>query len=377
MSLISYVNKIHFADGILEDGVRTEISVLEIGRPLVVTDRGVAGAGLLERLLDALPRHCRPIIFDATRANPGEEDAAAAGDAFVDANCDGIVGFGGGSVLDLAKIVGLRVTHSGPLENYAAAEGGISRIKSPLPPIIAIPTTAGTGSEVGRGASIVLGTRRKLGFFSPDLVPRVALCDPTLTIALPPLLTAGTGMNAIAQCIETYLATAYNPPADGIALDGLRRAAGYIERAVVRGGDIEARREMMAAAMNGALAIQKGLGAVHAMSEALGGLGECSLHHGTLSAILLPHVLDYNAPAVGHRYGAIKQAMGFDEDCDLGGEITRLNDRIGIPRCLSEIGIDRADIDAAAPLAEADCASGTNPRRASAMDYHDIMCAAL
>jgi alcohol dehydrogenase class IV len=253
----------------------------------------------------------------------------------------------------------------------------VARIRDVLPPLIAIPTTAGTGSEVGRGAIIVLEDGRKLGLISPYLIPKAAICDPTLTLGLPPRLTAGTGMDALTHCVETYIATAYNPPADGIAIDGLSRASANIERAVENGRDLDARREMMAAALNGALAFQKGLGGVHAISHALGGLPGYRLHHGTLNAVLLPHILDFNAPAVGHRYTALKRAMGLPEGADLSEAIVKLNARIGLPASLSEMGVDEAAIEKAAPLAEKDHTNGTNPRRAGADDYRRIMRAAL
>ena len=243
--------------------------------------------------------------------------------------------------------------------------------------MIAIPTTAGTGSEVGRGAVITFNDGRKLGLLSPYLIPNVAICDPTLTLDLPPHLTAGTGMDALTHCIETYIATAYNPPADGIALDGMRRAAANIERAVGRGSDLRARREMMAAAMNGALAFQKGLGGVHAMSHGLGAQADYALHHGTLNAILLPHMLEFNAPAVSHRYNDLKEAMGMALTVDLPDAIAALASRLGLPGRLATLGVDDRAIDQAAPLAEKDHTNGTNPRRATASDYHQLMIAAL
>jgi alcohol dehydrogenase class IV len=191
------------------------------------------------------------------------------------------------------------------------------------------------------------------------------------------MLTAATGMDALTHCIETYIATAYNPPADGIALDGLRRAAVYIRRAVEKGSDLVARREMMAAAMNGALAFQKGLGGVHAMSHALGGLKGYHLHHGTLNAMLLPHVLDFNGPAVHHRYADLKQAMGLGPDDELSGAIKTLTEQLGLPDGLAAMGVDRNAIELAAPLAEKDHTHGTNPRRASVQDYRQLMQAAL
>ncbi|MCB1463717.1 MAG: iron-containing alcohol dehydrogenase [Nitratireductor sp.] len=373
MSLINYLTRIHFADEVLEPAISSELGPLNINRPLLVTDPGVVAAGLFERLLDALPKTVTPTVFSDTPANPTEAACVAARDLYREAGCDGIIAFGGGSALDLAKAVGLLATHEKELACYAAIEGGVERIRPIMPPLIAIPTTAGTGSEVGRGALIILADGRKLGLISPHLIPRLAICDPTLTLSLPPVLTAGTGMDALAHCVETYCATVYNPPADGIAIDGLKRAACNIEQAVANGADRHARREMMAAAMNGALAFQKGLGGVHAISHALGGLEGYSLHHGTLNAILLPYVLEFNAPAVAHRFAELKQAMGLDPDADLAAEIAKLTERLGLPTRLSQMGVDRAAIEKAAPLAEKDHTNSTNPRRATASDYLEIM----
>ncbi|MGI9419352.1 MAG: iron-containing alcohol dehydrogenase, partial [Geminicoccaceae bacterium] len=350
---------------------------LGIERPLFVTDQGLVAAALVDRVHSALPPSLEITTFDETPSNPTEAAARRAAEMYRTEDCDGLIGFGGGSSLDLAKAVGLLVTHNGPLADYAAVEGGVARIKDILPPLIAIPTTAGTGSEVGRGAVIILDDGRKLGLLSPYLIPKVAICDPTLTIGLPPLLTAGTGMDALTHCIETYIATAYNPPADGIALDGLRRAAAHIERAVDKGSDLTARREMMASAMNGALAFQKGLGAVHAMSHGLGGLRGYELHHGTLNAVLLPHVLEFNAPAVSHRYADLVEAMGLKPNADLPSAIEKLSKRLGLPSRLASMGVDDRAIELAAPLAIKDHTNGTNPRRASAADYRELMHAAL
>jgi alcohol dehydrogenase class IV len=376
MSLITYLTRIHFADDVLEEAVNLELVAHNIRRPLIVTDRGVVESNLIQRLYDALDRRVESVTFAEVPSNPDEASCRAAAEIYRTEDCDGIIAFGGGSPIDLAKATALILTHEGPLTSYAAIEGGTSRIGK-VPPVIAIPTTAGTGSEVGRGALIVMDDGRKLGILSPHLIPVAAICDPTLTLGLPSGLTAGTGMDALTHCIETYISTAYNPPADGIALDGLRRAAANIERAVDHGGDINARREMMASALNGALAFQKGLGGVHAMSHALGSLPGHRLHHGTLNAVLLPHVLEFNAPAVSHRYELLREAMQLRPGCDLSKAIARLSDRIGLPQGLSEMGVDEEGIAFAAPLAERDHTNSTNPRRATREDYRVMMSNAL
>ncbi len=377
MTLITYLTRIHFADDVLEDALKAETEAASMARPLIVTDKGVAAAGLLDRLLEALPKELAPTIYDGTPANPTEAAVRDAAALYRDADCDGLVSLGGGSAIDLAKATGLALTHSGPLLRYAAVEGGMNRITARMPPHFAIPTTAGTGSEVGRGALIILDCGRKMGILSPHLIPTAAICDPTLTLGLPPALTAGTGMDAVAHCIETYIASSYNPPADGIAIDGLSRAWANIRHAVEDGRSLAARREMMAAAMDGALAFQKGLGGVHAISHALGIAAGGRLHHGTLNAILLPHVLRYNAPAAAHRYPALAKAMDLPPQCDVAEAIHARTEEIGLPTRLSALGVSEDDIEAAAPLAERDHTNGTNPRHACAEDYRTIMHAAL
>lgn len=377
MSLIRYLTRIHFADGVVEAALPVEVERLGLRRPLVVTDAGVVAAGVLERVLGTLPASVDVTVYDGTPESPTETAALDAAALYRARRCGGLIGLGGGSALDLAKAVCILAAHEGPLRRYAAVEGGVARIRSGMPPLIAIPTTAGSGSEVGTAALIRFGDGRKLGLISPHLIPTVAICDPTLTLGLPPRLTAGTGMDALTHCVEAYVATAFNPPADGIALDGLARIAASLERAVDNGGDIAARREMMAAALNGALAFQKGLGGVHAMSHALGGLDGYRLHHGTLTGVLLPHVLAFNAPAVGHRFPALRHAMGVPEGVDLGDAVARLAARVGMPARLGEMGVDRAAIERAAPLAERDHTNGTNPRRTGAADYRRLLEAAL
>jgi 4-hydroxybutyrate dehydrogenase len=268
-------------------------------------------SGLLDRLLSCLGADVAEAVYDGTPPNPTEAAVHDALEAYRAHGADGIVAIGGGSSLDLGKAVALLATHPAPLAQYASVEGGAPRITPAVAPLIAIPTTAGTGSEVGRGSVIVLNDGRKLGFLSAHLLPKVALCDPELTLGLPAGLTAATGMDAMAHCIETFLSPLVNPPAEAIALDGLRKAAAYIERATRDGQDREARWNMMMAAMEGAMAFQKGLGAVHALSHPLGALPGLKLHHGTLNAVLLPAVLRFNASSVGDKMQRLAAAMGL------------------------------------------------------------------
>jgi len=246
-----------------------------------------------------------------------------------------------------------------------------------LPPLIAVPTMTGSCSDVVGVAVLAMRDGPYVALVSPHLTPRVVICDPTLTLDLPAGATASAGMDTLTHCLETYVATAYNPPADGIARDGLRRAATYLESAVSDGSDLNARRELMAAALNGALASQKGLGGVHAMSHALAGASRAALDHGALNAVLLPHVLAFNAPAVASRYEAVKRELGLPPRADLSEAIMRLRERIALPARLGDMGVRPAEIARAASFAEGDHSNRTNPRRADAGDYLTIMKAAL
>jgi hypothetical protein len=377
MSLITYLTRIHFADGVAEHALKFECTALGCRRLLVVTDSGVAAAGLLDLALEALPRRVKASVFEATPSQPTEKACLAGCRMYADNGCDGLIALGGGSVIDLAKAIAVLTSHGGSLASYMVVEGGIRRIRDVLPPLIAVPTTAGTGSEAGAAAVIVLDDSRKLTMMSPFLVPKAAICDPMLTLTLPPRLTAATGMDALTQCIETYLARAYNPPADGIAIEGLRRAAANIRRATEDGRNRGARREMMAAALNGALASQKGQGGVQSMSNALASLPAHSLHHGMLNAILLPKVLRFNEPAVGERYGLLRAALGVSEDGDPAAAVEGLTADLGLPTRLADLGLTRDDLVLAARLAENEHTHSTNPRRADAASYFELMELAL
>lgn len=371
MALVQYLTKIQFDFGALQL-LGEELTALELRRPLLVTDAGLVKLGLAQRALDALPAGIEATVFDGTPENPTEAAVNAALQRYAEAGCDSVIALGGGSSIDLGKGVALMATHRPPLTDYAAILGGVERITRAVAPLIAIPTTAGTGSEVGRGAVITLEDGRKLGFLSPHLIPRVAICDPELTLGLPPLLTAATGMDAVTHCIETYLSPRDNPVAEAIALDGLRRATRHIRRAVADGQDREARREMLWAAAMGGLTFQKGLGAVHAMSHPLGGIQEPRLHHGTLNAVILPAVLRFNAGHVGAKYEAVAEAMGLPPGSDLAEAIETLNRDIGLPASLKEMGVPSQVLPAMVEGALLDHSHATNPRPATRADYEAL-----
>lgn len=362
MATISYLTRIEFEEG-LAARLPEFCAELGIARPLLVTDAGLTALGTTARVSGFFEQ--APSVYDGTPANPTEaavEDALA---HYRQQNCDGILAVGGGSSIDLAKAVRLLAVHEPPLAQYAAVEGGVKRITGPLPPMIAAPTTAGTGSEVGRGAVIVMRDGRKLGILSPLLLPSIAVCDPVFTYRLPPSLTAATGMDALAHCLETYMSPAVNPPADAIALEGLERGYGAIRTAFAEGGNKRARWDMMMASMEGAMAFQKGLGAVHSLSHPLGALPGKALHHGTLNAVLLPAVLRFNRDAIGDKWTRLSEILDGAPDAI----IAQLNQDLDLPARLECMGVTEAELPGIAAAALKDHCHATNPRRASEADY--------
>ena len=378
MASIFYITQIQFDFGAVRE-LAAECARIGIARPLVITVAGVRAAGGLQWALDAL--HELPVaVFDGTPSNPTEAAVRAAREVWTAHRADGLVAVGGGSSIDLAKGLAILATHPGELKTYATIEGGSARITEAVVPIIAVPTTAGTGSEVARGAIVIVDDHRKLGFHSWHLVPKVAICDPELTLGLPAGLTAATGMDAVAHCMETFMSAAFNPPADGIALDGLERGWAHIERATRNGSDREARRQMMSASMQGALAFQKGLGCVHSLSHSLGGVNP-KLHHGCLNAMFLPAVVRFNAPSESvkseRRLERMARAMGLASADDVAPALADMNARLGLPSGLAALGVEPAWFDRIIQGALADHCHKTNPRLASAEDYRAMLVASM
>jgi alcohol dehydrogenase class IV len=378
MSFINYVTQIQIDFGAISL-LKAECERVGITRPLIVTDAGVKAVGILDKALAALPG-LQVSVFDQTPSNPTEAAVRAAAAVHKQNNCDGLIALGGGSSIDCAKGVAIAATHEGPLKTYATIEGGSLKITDRVAPLIAVPTTAGTGSEVARGAILIVDDGRKLGFHSWFIVPRAAICDPELTLGLPPMLTAATGMDAVAHCMETFMAAPFNPPADGIALDGLQRAWAHIERATTNGQDREARLNMMSASMQGAMAFQKGLGCVHSLSHSLGGVNP-RLHHGTLNAMFLPAVVNFNAAAEtvqkDKRLARMAQAMGLQSGSDIPDAIKDMNARLGLPTGLGAMGVTESLFDAVITGALADHCHKTNPRIASADEYREMLSVSL
>ncbi|EXL06512.1 4-hydroxybutyrate dehydrogenase [Brucella anthropi] len=366
MSLINYITKVEFDEGSINK-LPAILGDLGVKRPLIVTDPGIVAAGLLERIPSAVTSTAA--LYTETPANPTEDAVLAAFVVYRDEGCDGIVGFGGGSSIDLAKGVRLLSGHEPPLSQYTAVSGGASKIHANICPLVAIPTTAGTGSEVGRATVIITSEGRKLGIISPFMVPSVAICDPDLTLGLPSYLTAATGMDAISHCLETFMAPSFNPPADAIALDGLRWGLRSIREATSDGKNADARRGMMVCALEGAMAFQKGLGAVHALTHPLGAIRELNLHHGTLNAVLMPAVLRFNRPAIGEKWAVLAEILGGEPD----QKIALLTKELKLPTGLDELKVTDEMMAAVSGQALKDHCHLTNPRIPTEEQYLEML----
>ncbi len=374
VATFTFPNRILFGSG-ARKLLAEEVARLGVTRPLVVTDGGLLASGLTSTVAGPLGKHA--VVFSGVAGNPTEDDVLAGLEVYRGGTCDGLVAIGGGSAIDAAKAIRLLVTHPGRLADYDLTRGGQEKIMASVPPMAAVPTTAGTGSEVGRGTLIQLPqTGRKTAILSVHLLPSVAICDAELTTGLSPALTAGTGMDAFTHCIESYLSTAFHPMCDGIAVEGLRYISKGLETAVREPSNGEARTAMMMGAILGGISFHKGLGVVHALSHALGGTGR--VHHGTLNAILLPHALRFNLAAAGARMADLGGRLGLGRGGDAAGHLITLTElvlaRMPIPRRLGLLeGLKRDRIAEYARLAMLDHCHVTNPRPCSQAEMEDLL----
>ena len=374
---LNYFNRPYFENGAI--GKLPEVlKTYGIKNPLICTDPGLSSIGMTDKVRNLTSDDFTSIYYEETPANPTENAVSEALELYKTNGCDGVIGFGGGSTIDLAKAVALMANHQGNLLNYSVNEGGYGKITETVP-MIAIPTTSGTGSEVSIGSLITMNDGRKLIYASPHLMPKAAICDPELTLGLPPVLTAGAGMDALTHCIEAILSPINDPPAEAVGIDGIEKIIKEesLIRAYKDGQDKEARWGMMMASTEGAMAFQKGLGAVHSMSHALGANQELRLHHGTLNAVLLPAVLRFNQDCVGNKYSRIARAMGQDESIDLANEIEKLNQAIGIPNNLKEMGVTEDLIPSLVAHAKEDPSNLTTPRLPSQEEWEELFLEAL
>lgn len=358
MAIWSFPTRIRFGVGQVQ-AVGEEARAAGIGRALIVTDPGVLAAGLCEPVREALrAAGIAEAVFAEVQGNPKEADIEAGAAAYAAHAADGVVAVGGGSALDAGKLIALRSCTRLPFEELDDARGGDKLVPDQVPPNIAVPTTAGTGSEVGRsGVVTVRSTGRKTVIFSPRLMPRTAVLDPELTRGLPRHVTAATGFDALTHCVEAYLAKGDHPMADAIALSGIDLVAKNLERAVEDGADLAARGAMMKAAMMGAVAFQKGLGACHSLAHPLG--SEHDVHHGLANALCLPAVLRFNREVCPDRVRDVGVLLG-DPDAPAAAE--RLRGRLGLPRGLRAVDVSDQDLPRLADRAFEDGCHASNPR---------------
>ena len=358
----SYPTAIRFGAGRISE-IADACFVAGIKKPLLVTDRGLAEMEITQKtlnLLDDAGLGCA--IFADVDPNPNEKNAEAGVAAYKAGNHDGVVAFGGGSGLDLGKVVAFLAGQTRPIWDFEDIDDWWTRANSDvIAPIVAVPTTAGTGSEVGRASVITNSiTQQKKIIFHPKFLPTVVICDPELTVGMPTFITAGTGLDAFAHCVEAYCSPHYHPMSQGMALEGMRLVKEYLPRAYADGTDLEARAHMMSAAAMGATAFQKGLGAIHALSHPIGAIYHT--HHGTTNAVCMPAVLRFNRPAIKDTLAEAANYLGisggFDGFCKF---VDELNDNLSIPKSLAGLGIENPDIDRIVSGALIDPSTGGNP----------------
>ena len=370
----SYPTAIRFGAGRIAE-LAEACAAAGIARPLLVTDRGLADMPITARALDVLDAAgMGRAMFAEVDPNPNEKNLADGVDAFRAGGHDGVVAFGGGSGLDLGKMVAFMSGQSRPVWDFEDVGDWWTRANADaIAPNIAVPTTAGTGSEVGRASVITNSvTEEKKIIFHPKVLPSVVICDPELTVGMPAAITAGTGLDAFAHCVEAFSSPHYHPMSQGIALEGMRLVIDNLPRAYADPGDLEARAHMMSAAMMGATAFQKGLGAIHALSHPVGAMHHT--HHGTTNAVFMPAVLQLNASAIRERFDLAAPYLGidggFDGFCDF---VQNFNQRLGIPETLEELGVRDPDIDRLIAGALSDPSCGGNPVALSEQNLRPII----
>jgi 4-hydroxybutyrate dehydrogenase len=378
---------IKFGDGIIEN-LPAYLDELGMNRPLIVSDAGVKSTGILGRVTEILDRVGKSYsVFDEIEPNPSDKTVYRVRDAYAGSSCDSIIGIGGGSPLDAARIVRVLANHPGEISNYYAVRGGGSRITANLPPMITIPTTSGTGSEVSKGAIVTdTETRKKYAVGSRFLLPSLALLDPELTWSMPPRLTALTGMDALTHNIEAAISPVDDQePAEALALLGIELVSKYLRRAVTTGSDREARKKMAMASMLGAISFNsKGLGSAHALAHMI--TPASGIPHGLACAVMLPYIMEYNLEFATERLARVAAAMGANRDgrstkelAEAGIAMVRdLAKDVDLPTTLSESGkITKQACQTIAQNAMGDHTNATNPRKPTVADYEALLEAAF
>lgn len=374
----SYPNTIKFGAGRIKE-LPGACAIAGMKKPLLVTDKNLAELPITSSTLDIMESAgLGRGLFSGVEPNPNEKNLAAGIAAYKAGGYDGVIAFGGGSGLDLGKMVAFMSGQTRPLWDFEDVDDWWTRADADaIAPIIAVPTTAGTGSEVGRASVITnSATHVKKIIFHPKILPTVVICDPELTIGMPKFITAGTGLDAFAHCVEAFSSPHYHPMSQGIALEGMRLVKDYLPRAYTDATDIEARAHLMSAAIMGATAFQKGLGAIHALSHPIGAV--YNTHHGTTNAVCMPAVLAFNAPKIAERFDAAAAYLGIEGGFSgFQSYVQDLNDSLGIPRKLSEMGVGDDRIDELAEMALRDPSCGGNPIKLTLQNIRALLCASI
>ena len=366
ISRFSFPTDIHFGPG-ARKLVAAHLSAQGVKRPLIVTDRGIAPLPMLAEFVAGL-RGLDAAVYSDVWGNPVKSQVDNGVAAYNAHHADGVIGLGGGAALDVAKAVALMATHPGGILDYAWDNPQVRPIGHELPYFVALPTTAGTGSEVGRSCVISDdATHIKKIIFSPSLLARAVFADPELTLDLPAGVTAATGMDALTHNVESYLSPAYHPLCDGIALEGTRIAAHALETAVTMPKNLAARSDMMMASMMGAVAFQKDLGAVHSCAHALGTV--CDLHHGLANALMIEPVMSFNQESVAEKFDELARVVGAGLGSAFVPWLARLKQQIGLPAGLKAAGVQRTQFDRLVEVALADGCHATNPRPCTPDDF--------
>ncbi|HKW85040.1 MAG TPA: iron-containing alcohol dehydrogenase [Burkholderiaceae bacterium] len=364
----AFPTTIHFGPG-ARKLVGPRLAELGLKRPLIVTDKGLAGLPLIAELKADLEKAgLKPEVYGGVFGNPVASQVTGGASAYKKHKADCVVGVGGGAALDVAKVVGVLATHPGDVIEYAWDHPKVRTITEARPYFIALPTTSGTGSEVGRSSVISEeGSHIKRIIFSPLILARTVYADPELTLGLPAAVTAATGMDALTHNVESYLSPAYHPLCDGIALEGTRIAARSLLTAVREPDNLAARGDMMMASMMGAVAFQKDLGAVHSCAHALGTV--CDLHHGLANALMIEPVMTFNYEAVPAKFDELARVVGAGGGNAFVPWLARLKQQIGLPAGLEAAGVRRAQFGKLVEIALADGCHATNPRPCTAADF--------
>ena len=374
MNSFSFPTNISFGSGVITQ-LPSYLKQHNLSRPLIVTDSVIKELPFFKKILNDLKQDgLSPLVFSDIHSNPIASDVMKGKAAYQD-DCDCIIGLGGGSALDVSRAVALSVNHHQDLFDYDGLTGGTDLITEPIPHYVTVPTTAGTGSEVGRSAIISEDeSKRKRILFHPSLMARFVFADPELTYDLPPEVTAATGMDAMAHHVEAFLAQGYHPMCDGIALEGMRMIWNSLETAVLRPNE-ESRSEMLLASLMGAVAFQKGLGIVHALSHPLSTL--LDMHHGLANAVNLPYGCEFNQSVCKHQFDRMARYVGFSNGMDFPKALFQLNQKLGLPANLSECGVLEDHVEPLSQLAFKDFCLPQNPRPASLEDVRSIYRQAL